>query len=204
MGLGLLSPPHQHFPDLDNCNNMKRIFVVLIMLFFFSANILSQNNVGLPTQATADEYEAGRKVINGIIADNKLLKIVEGYAYAGYFIGEYWLIIKRGEESFDIFAGLRDKGINKTYHYDLSNKTLQSLFNWTNNKSSIGYNIRNEEYIPLYFYCILFDEHHIKKLEFNIYTMSAYKKAQPSKQWRKMLPFTKKQSEFIGKILVSE
>ena len=139
MGLGLLSPPHQHFPDLDNCNNMKRIFVVLIMLFFFSANILSQNNVGLPTQATADEYEAGRKVINGIIADNKLLKIVEGYAYAGYFIGEYWLIIKRGEESFDIFAGLRDKGINKTYHYDLSNKTLQSLFNWTNKKASIVY-----------------------------------------------------------------
>ena len=158
MGLGLLSPPHQHFPDLDNCNNMKRIFVVLIMLFFFSANILSQNNVGLPTQATADEYEAG------IIADNKLLKIVEGYAYAGYFIGEYWLIIKRGEESFDIFAGLRDKGINKTYHYDLSNKTLQSLFNWTNKKASIVYNIRIEEYTPIYFYCILFYEHHIKKL----------------------------------------
>ena len=111
----------------------------------------------------------------------------------------FFLIIKKGDSSFEVYQGEKDKGILNTYKFDLTDKRLSSLFAWTKH-DKVTYNIQTSEYSAIYYYFALYDKSHNEKLEFNISTMTAYKKAQKSRKFRKLLPFTKEQQKLIWKL----
>ena len=175
-------------------------------LYIFTAFILTpillygQDNA--QTTRISNEYEAGRRIVREIITENNLKDTLKGYAYGCCFIGQSrFLIIKEADSFFEIYQGEKEKekGIINTYIFDLTDKRLSSLFSWSKCDEVI-YDIQSSEYIAIYYYFILYDKNHDKKLEFNISTMSAYKNAQKSKKYRKMLPFTKEQQKFIWKL----
>ena len=101
---------------------------------------------------------------------------------------------------FEVYQGEQDKGILNTYKFELTDKRLDSLFSWGKNDEVI-YDIRSSEYFTIYYYFVLYDKNHNKKLEFNISTMAAYKNAQKSRKLRKLLPFTKEQQTLIWKLI---
>lgn len=68
-------------------------------------------------------------------------------------------------------------------------------------QEEVIYNIENPDYTPFNYYFILYDKDHIKKIEFNISTMSRSKKAQKSRKLRKTLPFTNEQFGLIWEML---
>lgn len=152
------------------------------------------------TTRILEEYEAGRRIVKEIITDNNIEDTLKGCAYGCCFIGQsLFLIIKETDSFFEIYQGTREKGIINTYKFDLADKQLSSLFSWTRHDEII-YDIQSSEYIAIYYYFVLYDKNHKKKLEFNISTMSAYKNIQKSKKYRKTLPFTKEQQKLIWKL----
>lgn len=184
---------------------MGKVFFITLVLTLMSSALYAQDDMRNypPEQLTNMEYEAGRNVISEIISENELNQTLEGYAYAGYFSGEAWVIIKKGIEFYECYSGKRGGKSGKYFICDLDTKELNSLFEWNDYKSSLSYDIRDSDthYNPLYYYFILYNNEHIRKLEFNSSTMSPYKDAQKSKKYRKTLPFTKKQQKFIWKLL---
>jgi len=172
---------------------------ILLISFVFPFWLDGQDNAQITT--IHDEYEAGRRVVKEIVIENNLEDSLKGYAYGSYFIGpSLFLIIKEADSFFEIYQGERDKGILNTYKFNLEDKRLSSLFSWTKHDEII-YDIQSSEYTAIYYYFVLYDKDHDKKLEFNISTMSAYKKAQKSKKSRKTLPFTKEQQKLIWELL---
>ena len=100
----------------------------------------------------------------------------------------------------EVYQGEKGKGIQNTYKFDLADKRLSSLFAWTKH-DKVTYNIQSAEYFAIYYYFVLYDKSHNEKLEFNISTMAAYKNAQKSRKFRKLLPFTKEQQKLIGELI---
>lgn len=184
---------------------MEKVFFITLVVFLMSAALYGQDDMRnySPEQLTNKEYEAGRNVISEIISDNELNQTLDGYAYAGYFSGGAWVIIKKGIEFYECYSGKRGGKSEKYIIYDLETKELNSLFEWSDCQSSLSYDIRDSDthYNPFYYYFVLYGENHDKKLEFNISTMSVYKNAQKSKKFRKALPFTKEQQELVWKLL---
>jgi len=175
-------------------------FFLGILFIFATASVCLYGQDNTQSTSILDEYEAGRRIIEEIIIESNLEDSLKGYAYGGYFVGSsLFLIIKESDSSFEIYQGERGKGIVNTYKFDLSDKRLNSLFLWAKH-DEIVYDIQSAEYTAIYYYFILYDKNHTKKLEFNISTMSAYKKAQKSKKYRKTLPFTKEQQKLIWEL----
>jgi hypothetical protein len=171
-----------------------------IFTAFLITPILLYGQDNAQSTRISEEYEAGRRVVREIITDNNMEDTLKGHAYGCCFIGQsLFLIVKETDAFFEIYQGERDKGINNIYKFDLTDKRLSSLFSWTKHDEII-YDMQSSEYIAIYYYFVLYDKNHDKKLEFNISTMSAYKNAQKSKKYRKMLPFTKEQQKFIWKL----
>ncbi len=147
-------------------------FLSNVLLIYLAVPVWLSGIANAQTINIYDEYKAGRRIIKEIITDNNLEKTLTGYAYGGYFIGQsLFLIIKEGD----------------------------SLFAWTKH-DKVTYNIQTSEYSAIYYYFALYDKSHNEKLEFNISTMTAYKKAQKSRKFRKLLPFTKEQQKLIWKL----
>ena len=180
---------------------MKKVLCVLITLLASFGFVLGQNN---GQQSIIDSYEAGRRVIAEIVAAHNLGATIKGHAYAGYFFGNSWAILKKGDASYEVFVGSQKNEMTKTLNFDLADKVLSSLFSWTDHPEALIYNISDTKYTPFYYYYILYDENHLIKMELNVYTVNAYKKAYRSKKDRKILPFTKEQSEFIWNVLSVE
>lgn len=177
---------------------MRTFLCTLVISFILPIYLYGQNNA--LTTSIYQEYEAGRRTINEIITENSLEDVLQGYSYVGYFIGPtLFLIIKEGSLFFEIYQGERGKGILNTYKYDLTDKRLYSLFSWTKHEEVI-YNVQSTEYGSIYYYFVLYDKNHNKKLEFNTSTMAAYKNAQKSRKSRNTLPFTKEQQQLIWKL----
>lgn len=171
------------------------------LLIYLVVSIWSFGLANAQTINIYDEYKASRRIIKEIITDNNLEKTLTGYAYGGYFIGQsLFLIIKEGDSFFEVYQGEKGKGIQNTYKFDLADKRLSSLFAWTKH-DKVTYNIQSAEYFAIYYYFVLYDKSHNKKLEFNISTMAAYKNAQRSRKFRKLLPFTKEQQKLIGELI---
>lgn len=172
---------------------MKKVFGILLVFFSICGNLYGQN--------IHDEYEAGRRIVNEIVEECNLHETLVGHAYCGYFIGpSLFIIIKKGDSSYEVFQGERGRGVLTTRSFELTDKRLISLFSWTEQDKAIVYDIQNPKYIAIYYYFVLFDESHNVKLEFNISTMSLYKKVQKSRKLRKTLPFTKDQQELIWEL----
>lgn len=186
--------------SVDSVLNLYRFLKFNILVFsIVPIWLYGQNNV--QTTTIYDEYEAGRRIINEIIIENHLENSLKEYAYGGYFAGpSLFLIIKETDSFFEIYQGKRDEGILNTYKLDLTDKRLNSLFSWTEH-DEIVYDVQSSEYSPIYFYFVLYDNNHNKKIEFNTSTMLAYKNSQKSKKLRKTLPFTKDQQVLIWKLL---
>ena len=175
-------------------------FLSNVLLIYLAVPVWLSGLANAQTINIYDEYKAGKRIIKEIITDNNLEKTLTGYAYGGYFIGQsLFLIIKKGDSSFEVYQGEKDKGILNTYKFDLTDKRLSSLFAWTK-LDKVTYNIQTSEYSAIYYYFALYDKSHNEKLEFNISTMTAYKKAQKSRKFRKLLPFTKEQQKLIWKL----
>ncbi|MCC8144987.1 MAG: hypothetical protein LIO93_00815 [Bacteroidales bacterium] len=191
----LLFQTHLLYLDLDKLN-MR--FYTLLVSFVFPFWLYAQDN----TQITAiyDEYEAGRRIVKEIVTENNLEDSLKGYAYGGYFVGpSLFLIIKEADSFFEIYQGERGKGILNIHKFNLEDKRLSSLFSWTRHDEII-YDVQSSEYTAIYYYFVLYDENHDKKLEFNISTMSAYKDAEKSKKYGKILPFTTEQQTLIWEL----
>ena len=172
-----------------------------ILLISFVIPVWLSGQVNAQTINIYDEYTAGRRTIKEIIINNNLEDKLIGYSYCGYFISQsLFLIIKEGDSFFEVYQGEQDKGILNTYKFELTDKRLDSLFSWGKNDEVI-YDIRSTEYFTIYYYFVLYDKNHNKKLEFNISTMAAYKNAQKSRKLRKLLPFTKEQQTLIWKLI---
>lgn len=183
---------------------MKKVWLITLIFSLLSASFYGQDDMRnySPGQLTNMEYEAGRRVISEIVLDNELRQVLDGFAYAGCFLGGAWLLIKRGMEFYECYSGKRGGKCEKYVTYDLSTKELNSLFEWSNYQESFSYNIRSTDmyYQPFYYYFILYDCNHNRKLEFNSSTMSTYQNAQKTKKTRKKLPFTKEQQKLIWEL----
>lgn len=176
-------------------------FLKFNILVFSIVPIWLYGQDNILTTTIYNEYEAGRRIINEIIIENHLEDSLKGYAYGGYFAGtSLFLIIKETDSFFKIYQGERGKGILNTYKFDLTDKPLSSLFSWTKH-DEIVYDVQSSEYSSIYFYFVLYNNNHNKKIEFNTSTMRTYKNAQKSKKLRKTLPFTKEQHLLIFKLL---
>lgn len=182
--------------------NKVLYFILITILYWPTLYGQKDKSSYSPEELTNMEYEAGRKTISEIIINNNLHQALNDYAYAGYFSGELWLLIKKGINSYECYLGKQNGKIEKYVTLDLSNKELNSLFEWTNYQNFVSYDNwnQNKHYHPFYYYFILFDKNHNKKLEFNSSTMSAYRNAQKSRRTRKTLPFTKEQQKLIWKL----
>ncbi len=175
------------------------LLCLLLVLSIAPIYLYGQDNI--QTTTIYNQYEAGRRIINEIIIENHLEDSLKGYAYGGYFMGpSLFLIIKETDSFFEIYQGKRDEGNLNTYKLDLTDKRLNSLFSWTKH-DEIVYDVQSSEYSPLYFYFVLYDNNHNKKIEFNTSTMLTYKNSQKSNKLRKTLPFTKEQQVLIWKLL---
>ncbi|MDR1756015.1 MAG: hypothetical protein LBR65_03520 [Culturomica sp.] len=149
------------------------------------------------------EYEAGRRAISEIVAENNLQEIIEGNPYFGYFTGGgIWVLIAKSDSVYKVYSGGRAWTAEiKTMTYDLSNEALSSLFVWAESLHSVKYTVHDNVYNPFYYYFVLFDEGHNVSLEFNINTENASKKAQVSRRIRRTMPFTKAQQRLIWEII---
>ena len=178
---------------------MKSTICILLSIFTLSV-AFSQNE---PLDIIQREYEAGRRVISGIVAEQGLQDIIKEHAYAGYFTGgDIWILIVKYDSVYKVYSGGRAwDAENKTTTYDLSNEALFSLFEWSKSQHGVRYDTRSEEYTPLYYYFVLFDNNHDVKLEFNINTMNTSKKAQTSRRIRRTMPFTKAHQQLIWDII---
>lgn len=113
---------------------MKKVFFIVLVISLISSVLYGQDDMRnySPEQLTNMEYQAGRRVISEIILDNELNQMLDSCAYAGYFSGGAWFIIKKGTEYYKCYLGERGGKSKKNVTYDLSTKELNSLFEWTN------------------------------------------------------------------------
>lgn len=184
---------------------MKKTLEIILSLLVYSSLSYGQNSINItPEQRTQEEYEAGQRVIREIILENNLHDELDNCAYAGFFTeGGAWIVVVKGISSYNVYSGNRNITTPKQTNYALSDKVLNSLFAWIDYPTPVVYDKRDSdsEYHPLYHYFVLFDGNHDKKIEFNSYTMSAFKSIQKPKKYRKQLPFTNEQFKFIVDIL---
>jgi hypothetical protein len=104
---------------------MKKFLCILLSIFVFSTAFCQNQPSGTVLR---DEYDAGRRVISDIVVKHDLQGVIEGHAYAGYFFGNYWLVIVDQGASFRVISGLQDSDNLKTAYYEPTNKALSSFF----------------------------------------------------------------------------
>ncbi len=165
---------------------------------------LSLIHDNLEDRTLKEMYEAGRRTVNEIVVENGFEETLKGSSYCGFWIGpSIFLIIKEGESSYEIYQGERGKGVLRTYKCALDDERLSTLFAWKEG-DGVVYEGGSGEYEPLYWYFILYDKNHDKKLEFNVMTMNAFRRTQESVKDNKSLPFTDEQFSFLIKLTLPE
>ncbi len=153
--------------------------------------------------AISEVYDANNHSINAFIVENGLKDKFEGHAYCGCLFSPFdYLISKEGESYYEVYLGTRGKGIHNGKNFVREDRLLSSLFEWNNSPVFI-YDIESPYKTQgPYYYFVLYDKNHNKKLEFDKTTMSAFKKSQKVRKYRRMLPFTKKQEQFITNLIL--
>ena len=114
---------------------IKRKYILLIMVLTSTINVSGQVNDTLQCNSyelsIKSAYEAGQRTIGRIIQDNDLTHHLEGYAYAGFFTENFWIIIKKEKLSYLVYASHKNSEM-KQIKFNLSNKELTTLFEWIN------------------------------------------------------------------------